>query len=150
MKSPPLQYLYYITQIGLHVSPLSNNALFLDYHDNPYPKMFKRGLSVSLSTDDPLQFHHTEQPLLEEYSVCAQRWNFDDTDLCEMARNSVLHSGFEHNTKQMWLGADYHLGTKGNDISFSNVPNIRLKFRDENLMAELNLLTEYVASGNED
>jgi AMP deaminase len=43
------------TQIGLCMSPLSNNSLFLDYHRNPFPTFFARGLSVSLSTDDPLQ-----------------------------------------------------------------------------------------------
>ena len=37
------------------MSPLSNNSLFLDYHRNPFPTFFARGLSLSLSTDDPLQ-----------------------------------------------------------------------------------------------
>ena len=35
-KSPSLQYLYYLTQIGLALSPLSNNALFLQLHKNPF------------------------------------------------------------------------------------------------------------------
>jgi AMP deaminase len=30
------------------------------------------GLNVSLSTDDPLQFHFTREALIEEYSVAAQ------------------------------------------------------------------------------
>jgi len=51
----PAQYLFYLAQIGLCMSPLSNNTLFLDYHKNPFPAFFARGLSVSLSTDDPLQ-----------------------------------------------------------------------------------------------
>ena len=53
------------------MSPLSNNHLFLDYHRNPFPAYFARGLSVSLSTDDPLQIHLTREPLVEEYSVAA-------------------------------------------------------------------------------
>lgn len=53
------------------MSPLSNNALFLTYERNPLPDFFKTGLNVSLSTDDPLQFHFTKEPLLEEYSVAA-------------------------------------------------------------------------------
>ena len=53
-RSPALQYLYYLAQIGLCMSPLSNNSLFLDYHRNPFPTFFARGLSLSLSTDDPL------------------------------------------------------------------------------------------------
>ena len=60
MKVPTLQYLYYLTQVGIAMSPLSNNHLFLDYHRNPLPTYFGRGLLVSLSTDDPLQFHFTK------------------------------------------------------------------------------------------
>ena len=86
-RVPPLQYLYYLTQIGMScfslfvrpvfvagicMSPLSNNSLFLDYHKNPFPIFFARGLNVSLSTDDPLQIHLTREPLVEEYSIAAQ------------------------------------------------------------------------------
>ena len=59
-KSPVLQYLFYLAQIGLNMSPLSNNSLFLDYHRNPFPVFFARGLVVALSTDDPLQIHMTK------------------------------------------------------------------------------------------
>jgi adenosine deaminase len=30
------------------------------------------GQNISLSTDDPLQFHYTKEALIEEYSVAAQ------------------------------------------------------------------------------
>ena len=63
-----IRYLFYITRIGLAMSPCSNNNLFLDYVKNPFPVFFKRGLNVSLSTDDPLMFHHTKEPLMEEYA----------------------------------------------------------------------------------
>ena len=59
-------------QVGLCMSPLSNNSLFLDYHRNPFPTFFARGMNVSLSTDDPLMIHLTKEPLVEEYSVAAQ------------------------------------------------------------------------------
>jgi AMP deaminase len=52
-KVPALQYLFYLKQIGLAMSPLSNNALFLTYERNPLPLFFRTGLNVSLSTDDP-------------------------------------------------------------------------------------------------
>lgn len=58
------------------MSPLSNNSLFLDYHRNPFPMFFQRGLNVSLSTDDPLQIHLTKEPLVEEYSVAAKVCEF--------------------------------------------------------------------------
>jgi AMP deaminase len=70
-KVPALQYFFYLKQIGIAMSPLSNNALFLAYERNPLPEFFKTGLNISLSTDDPLQFHFTKEPLLEEYSVAA-------------------------------------------------------------------------------
>jgi AMP deaminase len=67
------------------MSPLSNNSLFLNYNRSPFPDYLARcrgpgelhltdhrGLHVSLSTDDPLQFHFTKEPLMEEYSIAAQ------------------------------------------------------------------------------
>ena len=58
-------------QIGLCMSPLSNNSLFLDYHRNPFPTFFARGLSLSLSTDDPLQALPT--PLQSSSCVLTQK-----------------------------------------------------------------------------
>ncbi|KAK4359352.1 hypothetical protein RND71_021581 [Anisodus tanguticus] len=130
-KSPVLQYLYYLAQIGLAMSPLSNNSLFLDYHRNPLPMFFLRGLNVSLSTDDPLQIHLTKEALVEEYSIAASVWKLSACDLCEIARNSVYQSGFSHALKSHWIGKEYYKrGPDGNDIHRTNVPHIRLEFRD--------------------
>ncbi|KAI5561309.1 hypothetical protein POPTR_016G119300v4 [Populus trichocarpa] len=130
-KSPVLQYLYYLAQIGLAMSPLSNNSLFLDYHRNPFPMFFQRGLNVSLSTDDPLQIHLTKEPLVEEYSIAASVWKLSSCDLCEIARNSVYQSGFSHALKSHWIGKEYYKrGPDGNDIHRTNVPHIRVEFRD--------------------
>jgi AMP deaminase len=146
-KSPVLQYLYYLKQIGLCMSPLSNNSLFLDYHRNPFPTFFARGLSVSLSTDDPLQIHLTKEPLVEEYSVAAQVWKLSSTDLCEVARNGVLHSGFPHGCKKHWVAEDYWRdGPEGNDIQKTNVPNVRLSFRRDTLHEEFRLVG-YASAG---
>uniref|UniRef100_A0A8D8TEI6 AMP deaminase n=1 Tax=Cacopsylla melanoneura TaxID=428564 RepID=A0A8D8TEI6_9HEMI len=137
-KAPVLQYLYYLAQIGIAMSPLSNNSLFLNYHRNPLPEYLARGLCVSLSTDDPLQFHFTKEPLMEEYSIAAQVWKLSSCDMCELARNSVLMSGFPHGMKQYWLGPNYTKeGVAGNDISRTNVPDIRVAFRHETLIDEL-------------
>lgn len=143
-KSPVLQYLYYLAQIGLAMSPLSNNSLFLDYRRNPFPVFFQRGMNVSLSTDDPLQIHLTKEPLVEEYSVAAKVWKLSSCDLCEIARNSVYQSGFPHAAKLHWLGDEYFKrGPKGNIIHKTNVPNIRIEFRHETWKAEM----QYVYSG---
>ncbi|EDV95250.1 GH17839 [Drosophila grimshawi] len=137
-KVPVLQYLYYLTQIGIAMSPLSNNSLFLNYHRNPLPEYLARGLIISLSTDDPLQFHFTKEPLMEEYSIAAQVWKLSSCDMCELARNSVIMSGFSHNIKQQWLGPNYFEdGISGNDITRTNVPEIRVAYRYETLLDEL-------------
>jgi AMP deaminase len=42
-----------------------------------------QGLNVSLSTDDPLMLHYTNDALLEEYSVAAQ---VQPTKLCRISQ----------------------------------------------------------------
>ncbi|XP_046402735.1 AMP deaminase 2 isoform X4 [Ischnura elegans] len=144
-KVPVLQYLYYLAQIGIAMSPLSNNSLFLNYHRNPLPEYLARGLCVSLSTDDPLQFHFTKEPLMEEYSIAAQVWKLSSCDMCELTRNSVLMSGFSHKIKQNWLGPNYTKeGVAGNDITRTNVPDIRVAFRYETLIDELSNIFKVV------
>nr|XP_043893826.1 AMP deaminase 2 isoform X1 [Solea senegalensis]XP_043893827.1 AMP deaminase 2 isoform X1 [Solea senegalensis] len=144
-KAPVLQYLYYLAQIGIAMSPLSNNSLFLSYHRNPLPEYLSRGLMVSLSTDDPLQFHFTKEPLMEEYSIAAQVWKLSSCDMCELARNSVLMSGFSHEAKSYWLGPKYFMeGQEGNDIRQTNVPDIRVAYRYETMCEELNLITQAI------
>lgn len=136
-KHPAAQYLFYLAQIGLSISPLSNNLLFVEYSKNPFPQFFSRGLNVTLSTDDPLMIHVTREPLVEEYGVAAQVWKLTGCDMCEIARNSVLQSGYEHRFKAKWLGEKYWLrSVEGNDIKQSNVPNIRIEFRNEALRSE--------------
>uniref|UniRef100_A0A8C1ASW7 AMP deaminase n=1 Tax=Cyprinus carpio carpio TaxID=630221 RepID=A0A8C1ASW7_CYPCA len=144
-KAPVLQYLYYLAQVGIAMSPLSNNSLFLSYHRNPLPEYLSRGLMVSLSTDDPLQFHFTKEPLMEEYSIAAQVWKLSSCDMCELARNSVLMSGFSHKSKSHWLGPDYTKeGPISNDIWRTNVPDIRVGYRYETLCEELHLITQAI------
>ncbi|PFH49950.1 hypothetical protein AMATHDRAFT_146455 [Amanita thiersii Skay4041] len=140
-KVPALQYLFYLKQIGIAMSPLSNNALFLTYERNPLPDFFNTGLNVSLSTDDPLQMHFTKEPLLEEYSVAAHIYKLQPSSLAELARNSVIQSGFEMELKRHWLGHEWYLpGAAGNDINRTNVPNSRLEYRHQTLVQELEMI----------
>ncbi|CAH0690398.1 unnamed protein product [Spodoptera exigua] len=148
-KVPVLQYMYYLAQIFIAMSPLSNNSLFLRYHRNPLPEYFSRGLRVTLSTDDPLQFHYTKEPLMEEYSIAAQAWKLSSCDMCELARNSVIMSGFPHELKQHWLGDEYlQDGPDGNDITHTNVPDVRISFRHETLIDELENLFRVAKRSN--
>ncbi|RIB14230.1 hypothetical protein C2G38_2248372 [Gigaspora rosea] len=146
-KVPALQYLYYLKQIGIAMSPLSNNALFLNYERNPFLSFFQKGLNISLSTDDPLQIHFTKEPLIEEYSVAAQIWKLSSSDMCELARNSVIQSGFEMAIKKHWLGKEWYIpGKKGNDIHKTNVPDVRMEFRYETLDEEIKMISKYSAN----
>ncbi len=81
-------------------------------------------------------------------------------DMCELARNSVLMSGFSHEVarislhrsdkhafyalinnlqaKQHWHGPNYtREGVAGNDVTRTNVPDIRIAYRTETLNDEL-------------
>ncbi|KAM5137838.1 AMP deaminase 3 isoform 1-T1 [Mantella aurantiaca] len=148
-KSPVLQYLYYLAQIPIAMSPLSNNSLFLEYSKNPLREFLHKGLVVSLSTDDPMQFHYTKEALMEEYAIAAQVWKLSTCDLCEIARNSVLQSGLSDKEKKHFLGADYMKeGPEGNNISRTNVAQIRMAYRHETLCNELSFLTDAMNSAH--
>lgn len=135
-RAPVLQHLYYLTQIGVAMSPISNNALFLEYLRNPFIAFFRRGLNVSLSTDDPLQLAMTKEPLMEEFAVAAQVWKLTSTDLCELARNSVVQSGFEGCCKAHWIGERWwEPGAVAPEKT--NVPQTRARYRYDTLTDEL-------------
>ncbi|KAB5580419.1 hypothetical protein GE09DRAFT_1212871 [Coniochaeta sp. 2T2.1] len=143
-KVPLLQYIFYLEQIGIAMSPLSNNALFLAYERNPFHQYFKRGLNVSLSTDDPLQFAFTKEPLIEEYAVAAQIYKLSPVDMCELAKNSVKQSGYEFSIKQQWLGPNFHTpGAQGNSMDKTNVPDRREEFRYRTLREEQQMVERY-------
>ncbi|XP_016886180.1 AMP deaminase 3 isoform X2 [Cynoglossus semilaevis] len=149
-RSPVLQYLYYLAQMPIAMSPLSNNSLFLKYSKNPFREFLQKGLCVSLSTDDPMQFHYTKEPLMEEYAIAAQLWKLSTCDVCEIARNSVLQSGLSHQEKKLFLGVNYLKdGPEGNDIRRTNVAQIRMAYRHETLCNELSFIVGAVKSDND-
>jgi hypothetical protein len=90
---------------------------------------------------------------LEEYSVAAhvslqlsailamkhltgvleQIYKLPQSSLAELARNSVIQSGFEMEVKRHWLGQQWYLpGAAGNDIH---------KVRKRNRLLSLNFVT---------
>ncbi|RYP23965.1 hypothetical protein DL765_000851 [Monosporascus sp. GIB2] len=145
-KVPLLQYIFYLEQIGIAMSPLSNNALFLAYERNPFYQYFRRGLNVSLSTDDPLQFAFTKEPLMEEYAVAAQIYKLSPVDMCELAKNSVKQSGYEYSIKQQWLGEKFNLpGKEGNKMIKTNVPDRREEFRHHTWVEEHRMISRYTS-----
>jgi AMP deaminase len=143
-NSPVLQYLFYLKQIGLSMSPLSNNKLFLKFMNNPFLKFFERGLNVTLSTDDPLMIHLTREPLIEEYSVVAQALELSTASLCEIARNSVLQSGFSFERKSKWLGPDFmEGGPYSNDPNKTSLSWIRYAYRYEAYTEEVDYIRRH-------
>ena len=148
MDSWVLQYLYLFVRIGIACSPLSNNTLYLSYFENPFPQFFRRGLNVSLSTDEPLLFHHGDEPLIEEYGTAEKIYCLTATDVSEIAYNSVVNSSFSNEMKGEWLGPNYNLGYEGNDILRSNLCDFRLQFRHECLLHEQTVLNMILSQKN--
>lgn len=145
-KSMPLQYLFYLAQVGLAVSPCSNNHLFLSYQKSPFLEFFNRGLNVSLSTDDPLMFHQTKEPLMEEYSLAKQFFRLQSADMCELARNSVLQCQFPASVVAQWMGTK---DPEVNNIDRTNVPQVRVDYRLKVLADERRLVESAVDSSLE-
>jgi len=116
------QYLFYLTQIPIGMSLLSNATLFLRYRDNPFIKFFHRGLNVTLTTDDPMMFHITDVPLLEEYACARASFDLDQVDLCELARNSG-RAAFSNHERDFLYGEDHQ------DPNKTNVPRRRMLHR---------------------
>lgn len=103
---------------------------------------FETGMNVVLTTDDPLQFHMSKEPLIEEYSIARQVWKLSAADLCEIAANSIRTSGYSDSTKCRWLGMNWDMpGPIGNDMHLTNVPDIRCAYRYETLNNEMHVLT---------
>ncbi|KAI8898841.1 hypothetical protein BC833DRAFT_525494, partial [Globomyces pollinis-pini] len=83
------------------------------------------------------------EPFIEEYSVASQIFKLSATDMCEIARNSVLQSGWELQLKKRWIGSKCDIpGPSGDDIHKSNVPNIRVAYRREERLMVLSSLRE--------
>ncbi|KAH3687838.1 hypothetical protein WICPIJ_001177 [Wickerhamomyces pijperi] len=168
---PTLQYLYYLKQIGITMSPLCwNKRLQLlknddtnrttltnsSYESHPILRYFKTGMKVGLSTNKPLFSSLTRDPLIEEYSIANAIHKLGNVDVCELARNSVLISGFNGSLKKHWIGIQYceddnaaGLDYIENDeftVQRSNVPDMRINFRKETLRLELQFVKK-VAEG---
>mmetsp|Transcript_71786 Transcript_71786/g.138730 ORF Transcript_71786/g.138730 Transcript_71786/m.138730 type:complete len:138 (+) Transcript_71786:3-416(+) len=109
--------------------------------DNPFPFFFWRGLNVTLSTDDPLMFHTTNEPLLEEYTAAKLVWGLSACDLSEIAANSVRQSGFADSVQREALGEEALSREPYRwDPNCCNMPERRLRFRRRCLAEELNFI----------
>ena len=48
---------------------------------------------MSINTDDPLMFHLTNDPLMEEYTMIKTIYNLSLIDLVELINNSITING---------------------------------------------------------
>jgi len=142
-EAPFMQYLFLVKRIGVSMAPLSDNAHRVRYNKHPLNIFFVRGLRVSLATDEPLFLHMTTEALAEEYAIAAQMWKFSIVDLSELARNSVLNSGLSVEQKKQFLGEFYQrLGVAGNEAHKTNVPSIRIQFREDVIESEARFIRD--------
>jgi len=139
-NSAILQYLFYLEQVGISMAILKEDAVIVNYKDHPFNKFLKRGLNVTIATASPLQIHFTNDPLAEEYAIASQFWKLGPPDIAEIARNSVLISGFDHETKKKAIGDLYDQGF--NDPSKTSIPQIRFDYRKTSLDNEIYLINQ--------
>ena len=137
MEKPLISYLYCFNHIPISISPLGESAVHVSLQSHPFPVFFRCGLNITLTTDNPLHIHTTQEPLTEEYSIASQMWKLNPTDLCEIARNGIFHSGFSPKEKEELIGPSHGVfDISGHDISKTNVPAIRLMFRLDSYLDE--------------
>lgn len=89
-KNGVLLELYRDDRVGCSLSPTSNNYLSRSYKCLHLDVLFNVGLLMSISTDDPLMFHMTEDPLLEELTIVKNMYNFSLVDIYELIINSHM------------------------------------------------------------
>ncbi|CAE8636058.1 unnamed protein product [Polarella glacialis] len=92
----PLQYLFFLDQVGAAVSLCSQRSLggVRDAGHRAFDKLFRAGLRVALCTEDPSVSHRGDHPLCQEYGLAQSLLGLSEADLVEIARNSVAMSCF--------------------------------------------------------
>jgi adenosine deaminase len=72
--------------IALDVCPISNHKLMpgVTLETHPIRELFDAGVTVTVSTDDPISFGNT---ITDEYAALAERRGFSRTELAQIARN---------------------------------------------------------------
>ena len=78
--------------------------------------------------------------MLEEYTTARTAYDLSMLDMCEIARNSVIQSGFEDARKRKWLGDRYAKGALGCEPGKCNVTLARASFRERLLQAERDMV----------
>ena len=80
-----------IHQVPVEMCPTSNleTGAIRSYSDHPLPEFLRRGLLVSLNTDDPAMFGTT---LTEEYLICAEKLGLEWDEIKALCLNGIKAS----------------------------------------------------------
>jgi len=87
--------------IGLDVCPISNHKLMpgVTLANHPIRRLVDAGLTVTVSTDDPISFGST---LVDEYAALAERRGFTRAELARLARNGFAVALLPDETRRKW------------------------------------------------
>jgi len=96
-----LEYLR-VQQVPLEMCPTSNvkTGALRSYSDNPLPEFLRRGIMVTLNSDDPAMFEIT---LTDEYKLCVEEFGLDWDEIKTLCLNGVRASFLPDMDKQELL-----------------------------------------------
>ncbi len=102
IEDPSLLATLKVRQIPLEINPTSNICLnvFPSLEAHPFRQLDERGLLVTVNSDDPPLFNTS---LVQEYTVLAHDFGYDQAGLARIARNAFVAAGVEEAVKTRLL-----------------------------------------------
>ena len=87
--------------LGLDVCPISNHKLMpgVTLANHPIRPLFDAGVTVTVSTDDPISFGST---LADEYTALAEHRGFTRAELVRLAHNGFAVALVSENRRRQW------------------------------------------------
>lgn len=102
IEDPGLLATLKVRQIPLEINPTSNICLniYPSFEAHPFRQLDDRGLLVTVNSDDPPLFNTS---LVQEYTVLAREFGYDQAGLARIARNAFVAAGVEETVKAQLL-----------------------------------------------
>ena len=104
IEDPELVQYMADNQVPIEICITSNirTGCCLSLSDHPVRKLFEAGVPIVLNTDDPDMFH---TDLGREYQIARDTFHFNDTELRELAKNSLRASFLPESKKRELLAS---------------------------------------------
>lgn len=104
-RYPDLLKRYAESEICLEVCPISNQTLGYtqDVRLHPAMEFIKRGVAVTLCSDDPAYQEH--ETLTDDFFAAIASWNLSVADIKQLAINSIMYSGVDAYQRKKLLQA---------------------------------------------